>query len=287
MHMLDELAGLGMRLARLVTVRAEQEEAARGVAVPAAAPAEPAAAAELDADDPDLSNLPSEPRNTLPTAVLALQRVARTVRLCMALSHKLYYDRLERERKTAADYAVAEQTRTARRKQQIERVVKQAIDREIARREPECASKDERLGLYDLDRELSERLDEEDIERDLGRCPTGELVGRVCRDIGIEPDWDLWRTDHWAVEEARLKPPGSPYAVPPEPEEPKPETAKPPEPEPEAAKPPEPEPEAAKPEAPAAQPTRSLARTPTLTPEQKRAADERAAYIRSKIYNGL
>jgi hypothetical protein len=51
------------------------------------------------------------------------------------------------------------------------------------------------------------------------------------------PLWDLWAGEQWALNEVRLKPPGSVYAgslhtAPPEPEEVEPVEAEPPQPEP-------------------------------------------------------
>ena len=208
--MLTRLAEIGMARVERIERRAEAEEnAARDIN----------AAAEAKAD-------------------LILQRNARMTRLCMALALKFKNERIEREKKTAADHAVAEKKRRERRKSLIERVVTQEIEREAAER-GEAEGLDTDAILDGLDYDVSERLDEEDIERDLDRCPPGELIARVCREYGIELDREFWRQHQWALEEAGLKSPGSPYATEPEPEplEPEPAEAKPP--EPEVLKPPE------------------------------------------------
>jgi hypothetical protein len=226
---------------------------------------------------------------------MAYHRVSRAVRLCMALSAKFHTDRLEREKHGAVLQATAERQRKVRLKTQLKRLVEQAIEHQAdqAREsliESETGdpaelgdepSPNDRRYLYDATRE---RLEEDDIERDLGQRPMGELVGRICRDIEIKPDWDYWAQDFWALEEARLKPPGSPYAERPErkPPEPEPAEARPPE-----SEPPEPEQEDAKPAAPAAAPARRYDGTRVPTLEQQRADQEHRARIRAKYYNGL
>ena len=63
-------------------------------------------------------------------------------------------------------------------------------------------------------RELRERLDDGDEEEaDFADRPIGELVARICKDLGITPDWSLLEDEDWAIEEARTRPPGSPFAA--------------------------------------------------------------------------
>ena len=95
---------------------------------------------------------------------------------------------------------------------------------------------------------LIERLGDEDLGEDLGRSPVSEILGRLCDYLEIQPLWQRWRREPWAMEEARRKVPGSPYAEPPPAEpaaaempeaEPEPAAAGP---EPVEAGPPQPEP---------------------------------------------
>jgi len=341
MGMLKRLAVLGMALTEDLVADAREAIAARRAARAAASAAAPPGAAAVSAADPPAPELRPEragtPRPGLKPeltaeehaardpSMLAFHRMTRAVRLSMALALKFQDDRWERERKTEADRAVAEQERKTQGKRQLKRAVEQAIERERKERRV-----NEYEALYELPRILRERLDQEDIERDLAQFPRGELIARICRDLGIEPDWDLWRQDRWAVEEARLKPAGSPYAdtaapaeaaeseaaeseaaesEAPEPETPESEPAEPApdhtapdrtepdytepdEPKPAGLKPPEADPPDTRPpdtgpETPAAPTIRSFDRTRALTPEQQRADAERAAYIRSLHYNGL
>jgi hypothetical protein len=140
---------------------------------------------------------------------------------------------------------------------------------------------------------MIERLGDEDIDQDLGRCPVSEILGRLCDYLEIQPIWQRWRREPWAMDEARHKVPGSPYAEPPPAE---PEPAEEPEarpepaeagPEPAAAKPDEPkspEPKAAeaKPEDPPAPPVRSLMdRLRYPTQDEIRAEEARKLRIRA------
>ncbi|HZZ37231.1 MAG TPA: hypothetical protein VFE03_16030, partial [Caulobacteraceae bacterium] len=42
--------------------------------------------------------------------------------------------------------------------------------------------------------------------------PFGEAVGRICKGLGVKPDWAAWAAEPWAQEERRTRPQGSPYA---------------------------------------------------------------------------
>jgi hypothetical protein len=62
--------------------------------------------------------------------------------------------------------------------------------------------------------DLEERLDDAEAGEDFADRPLGELVAGICRDLGVTPDWNLWRNEDWAMDEARANTPGSPYARP-------------------------------------------------------------------------
>jgi hypothetical protein len=59
---------------------------------------------------------------------------------------------------------------------------------------------------------LSERLKDFDDYADLGNRSIGEIIARICRDLGLKPDWWRWVDAAWAKQEMAEKPPGSPYA---------------------------------------------------------------------------
>jgi hypothetical protein len=106
--------------------------------------------------------------------------------------------RLER----AQALAVADAQARDRRRTAIHCVVEETIETEI---EGEAA-------VDSLIADLYERLDEVEGDADFGERPIGEIVARICRDLGVTPDWRRWAGEGWAVEEARAQPPGSPYA---------------------------------------------------------------------------
>jgi hypothetical protein len=276
MRMLRRLAEIGMARAEQLHLQMRDETNTRR-AEPAAAP---------DADAPDLAKT-DQPKPKLPNPDLALHRTTRVVSLCMSLSLRFHKERLEREKQTAADHAVVEKQRKARRKQQIERVVKEAIEREADQRVNEDGSEDASFDVVELETELSEPLDEDDIVRDLDRCSLGELIGRICRELGFKPDWEFWQQHQWALEEAGLKPPGSPYAEPPPPEPPppEPERPEPAEAEAEEPEPPEIEPEEPPPETPAEPPKRNI--DYYRTPEHQRELEEYRARVIARLHGRL
>jgi len=202
--------------------------------------AAPAAAPEGAPDEP--GDAP-KPRSELPAMSLAFQRSERGVRQCILLLNKLHDDRLARETQRAAVSAQAEQQRRERRKRQVKRLAKEAIRRTTGDRA-------ERLEKLDA------RIDEEDIESDIGRIADSAIIARLLQDCGVAVRWELWDGEHWAQEEARRKPPGSVYAGA--------RHAAPPEPEPVEAKPPRPEP--LQPEA--EEPTASAPELPEPGPEE-------------------
>ncbi len=184
MRALHELRDLALAVARKLAARIVDDEA-RQAAAPEAAP----------------DVLHDKPKQ-LSVVVLGFQRAERGVRQCVLLSTKLHQDRLAWETQAEAMAAKLERERRERRKKHVERLVKEAIehgsetlDEEFERRE-----------------KLEARLDEDDIESDLGRLADSALVDRLCKDCGVEAPWDLWEDEHWAQEEARHEPPGSVFA---------------------------------------------------------------------------
>lgn len=268
LRMLSWLATMGMQLTEVKLVRARRV---------------------LEADDPkDSAGDRSD---------LEYYRLSRAVRLTIALKDRLRNERAGRAEEAAVKQESDRQDRKKRRKEQVERAVGQAIEKQ-ARREFERlteadAEADEQPVIERpeaLLETLSERLEEDDIEQDLDLRPTGEIVRRICRDLGIEAAWELWRNSRWAGEEARAKPPGAPCATP--------SAAGAPEPGPEAAEPPKPEPVAAdsediappgsEPEAPAIS-LRMIdrMREGMRTPEDQRAEEDRKVPILPRYYRPL
>jgi hypothetical protein len=65
--------------------------------------------------------------------------------------------------------------------------------------------------LERLEREASERLEDDDFHEILMTRPTGEVLALICADLGLEPDWDRLSQDAWAQHEIARNPPGSPF----------------------------------------------------------------------------
>ena len=139
-----------------------------------------------------------------PAADLALtfSRIARAVRQTVALEARLAEPRQPRHAERAL--SVSDRWRSARRKLQVGEIVGEIIESEAA-------------GEFDADdllTNLQERLeDANDEEADFADRPIGELVARICADLGVTPDWSLLKDEDWAIEEARTRPPGSPFSA--------------------------------------------------------------------------
>ncbi|HVJ55213.1 MAG TPA: hypothetical protein VM689_22325, partial [Aliidongia sp.] len=93
-----------------------------------------------------------------------------------------------------------------RRKKQIRRTVERAIVDQM-----EGFS----LGLALCD--LHERLDGERFDEDILDLPPSQVIARICKLLGVKPDWERWQDEEWAVEEraaaeANLAKPPSPPA---------------------------------------------------------------------------
>jgi hypothetical protein len=168
-RMLEELAGIGLGIARSLQVIAEAQ-AAQVVAEPTQIPA---------GIDPGLG----------------FSRVSRAVRLTLALKVQLMEGAPERDRKERE--AVQERKIAAARKHRKKIEVARAVEMAIA----DDAERGEGGNPEELRADLRERLDEVDIDDDLGKLKISEIVERICRDLRIEPDWRLWREEAWFVEE--------------------------------------------------------------------------------------
>jgi len=149
--------------------------------------------------------------------------LSRSVRLCIGLSAKLQEERSDQDKKQAADASFEVKLRKERLKGKVQRLVGEAIRDAVEKEAERLADSEGESEAYDeseFDEEeredalldaLIERLGDEDI----GRCPVSEILGRLCDYLKIQPLWQRWGSEHWAMEEARRKVPGSPYAEPP------------------------------------------------------------------------
>jgi hypothetical protein len=132
-------------------------------------------------------------------AALAYARVSRAVRLTLALQSKVI-QQIQSQDEVASRYRAGDRqearARDTARKGRIQRLVERVIGEEIA-------DDDRAERLAD---EAGERLEHDDIYGDLRRYSPGEIVARVCRDLGLAPDWSRWAQEAWTQEAAPADP---------------------------------------------------------------------------------
>jgi len=178
LRVLQELAEIGMDLAREVRRQALEPAVAGNGASPA----------------PDVADLG-----------LVFTRIARAVCQTVALEARLEQDRREREAgagKPRLD--ITARWRARRLKDDVGYYVDKAIRAEIAAAPP---------GTYDLERalvELDERLADDEDHADFANHTLGELIARICRDLDVTLDLSQFEGEDWAIElAAATAPPGS------------------------------------------------------------------------------
>jgi hypothetical protein len=158
--------------------------------------------AETSQDEPG-----ADSAKTCADLARAFDRTSRAVRLSIALRDKLLKD-------DAAAPVRPEPARETRdqRAERVRRIVRRVVS----------ANFDRRLTRETFDRHVAERLYDTDITGDLSNRSIGELVARICADLGLWPPWLDFAEEAWAQAEIAERPPGSPYAawpdLPPEPE---------------------------------------------------------------------
>jgi hypothetical protein len=135
---------------------------------------------------------------------LAYARVARAVRLTIALQSRLLQD-LQALDEVAERHLHGGRSNAARaRKARIGRILDRVIDAEA----PDDAEGDRLAG------EVRERLEHDDIYGDVLARPVGELVALICRDLGLSPDWVRLAEEAWAQDEIEGGQAGSPFSPP-------------------------------------------------------------------------
>lgn len=138
---------------------------------------------------------------------MAYARVARAVRLTLMLQARVVDDiqalDLGEQKRAAKDReAEARNAPEYQHKARVERIVERVAQEAHGRDEDEVDR---------LVSEASERLDDDDIWRDILSHPVGELVAGICRDLGLDPDWTRLAQEAWAREEIASGAPNSPF----------------------------------------------------------------------------
>jgi hypothetical protein len=127
---------------------------------------------------------------------LVFSRIARAVRQTIALEAKLADDRRKAEAETAEWRATETRRRAADRKTKVRLLVERVLNAEAEESDAENL-------FYDL----GERLETDYDDADFADRPIGELVQRICKDLGVALDLSIWQDEDWAIEEAaRLSP---------------------------------------------------------------------------------
>ena len=135
---------------------------------------------------------------------LAYARVSRAVRLAILLQSQLTEAAETREARIQKAVEDAEDLEGETRKARVERIV----ERLAVQAHPDDEEQVDRLV-----RETGERLDDMDLYGDLLERPMSEIVARICRDLGLDPDWTRLAEELWAVEEIASGDVGAPLTL--------------------------------------------------------------------------
>ncbi|CAN7241240.1 hypothetical protein LJR219_000959 [Phenylobacterium sp. LjRoot219] len=139
---------------------------------------------------------------------LAYARASRAVRLTVALQARLIKD-LQALDEAAVRLRRGEQVEAERERQTLETARKARVERIVERViRAELSDEDEVDRLAEA---AWERLDHDEIYGDLLAQPVGEIIARVCRDLGLSPDWSRLAEEAWAREEIDSGALGSPF----------------------------------------------------------------------------
>jgi hypothetical protein len=185
LQVLGELAELGLDIARAIARQAASQ-------APGEAPAE---------TPPETTRAPQVVKGDVS---LAYARVARAVRLTIALQSRLLQD-LQALDEVVERHLNGGRSNAAReRKARVRRILDRVIDAEVG----DAAEGDRLAG------EVRERLENDDIYGDVLARPVGEIVAMICRDLGLSPDWIRLAEEAWAQDEIAGGQAGSPFIPP-------------------------------------------------------------------------
>jgi hypothetical protein len=190
LRMLEELAQIGMNLARALERQA----------LAAADPVDPAEPAAPDAAEASASRAPT-PNTPAGDPSVAFARISRAIRLTLALEARTDEQlralragvaaEVEAQRVAARNRAAGEATAHSQaRRDEVERLVWEAAEREVENLE----------ALDSVLEALEERLNDDEAYFHLERAPLRETVERLCADLELTPDWSLWEGEGWTPE---------------------------------------------------------------------------------------
>ena len=132
------------------------------------------------------------PRRSPADLAAVFTGVSRAVRQTIALEARLMSDGVGREARAGQVELERrrEDARAALRRRRIE--VRDIVQAVIEAESDDCIHSS-------LRRTLDARLERETDDSDILDLPLGEAVARICRDLGLSPDWLGWDAD-WATE---------------------------------------------------------------------------------------
>jgi hypothetical protein len=149
---------------------------------------EPAAAPEGAAPQTPLQTPPQTPAADL---ALAYHRASRAVRMTIALQARLLADLQaldERDERYAKAARTEHRQQQAQRKARVEKILERVIEAQVA----------DEVEADRLTQEACERLEDDDIYGELMARPFSEIIDRICKDLGLDPDWSALAQEAWA-----------------------------------------------------------------------------------------
>jgi hypothetical protein len=183
MRLTRRMAEMGARLGEILTQRAES-------------------AATLLEIDGVAGSAVEVHTHKLEESVRLFAQVSRAVCVAVALEERIDQDlqaipeptEAEQARERRRLSAVARRDEASRRRDLVAHAVEAVASTEVP--EPGLTPRRTADLRLRIDRLLAPELS--DLDRFLRR-PEGEIIARICRDLGLKPDWTLW-TDPWADE---------------------------------------------------------------------------------------
>ena len=146
-----------------------------------------------------------------------ISKIARAVRVTIMLEDKLMKERrlrllgLEDLRETRRRAAEAAGENAEKRRMRIRRNKVDVAVRETIRLEQ--PDRESREPFFEALEELWDDEEYDNLEA-WDAWSIGPTIAAFCKELGVTPDWDRWKDQDWAVEEAQDNTPGSPYAAP-------------------------------------------------------------------------
>lgn len=137
---------------------------------------------------------------------LSFSRVSRAVRLTLALEARLGGARQAAEADRQDRAFDVPQPLFQRFDHVVRKALVQETVQEVIKREGDGLRREV------LRERLEERLFDFDEDFDLTDRPAGQVIAQICLELGLIADWSQFQDEDWALEEARTRPPGSPYA---------------------------------------------------------------------------